>query len=547
MAELLGGTTIGGYTALHSGLKEASLVGNLKIGGNVIADGIFRFASGQAIQSGYNNGNIIHDHSNGNIALNAAGTHLLLGWERTTGIRINTNLLTGDGATTIADKNGKLYYQGNDIDTRYINDTDTYVSTDLAGSTDYPRLVAKNSGATTPAWIRLGHTDGGFGILPYSNGSTYIGTSGWRFKEIHGVTFYENGTSLASKYAASGHNHDGTYVKYSDNVLVDDGAISSVTQDWNTLGTGLREVGNGTAGWGTTGTQPLGAYGWGTLLTSTLTNSRFQLYAPHTGTDSVKTNNNSIYVRTGWGVDWKPWVRLLDNRGGEIGSLALTPSSTEEGGEIQLQPGTTYSELSYIDRWQDNIRIWTGTGPQLLIPKAGDMVYAAGLKLSGRLTLQGKLAINGDDGWLRINDTGAFTAGIYMGNSIVRTDGHFRVGGGNTYTTLGKSQITFGSEVNPGSDYGYIRYDYDNNGYAYWGDTNENSALVIGVENDGKTVSSDVVVLQSAAAVVIDAPDTRMIGDAFVKGYEVLHKGIVGFGTSGSPSGGYNGNIYIQI
>jgi predicted nucleic acid-binding Zn-ribbon protein len=71
----------------------------------------------------------------------------------------------------------------------------------------------------------------------------------------------------------------------------------------------------------------------------------------------------------------------------------------------------------------------------------------------------------------------------------------------------GKTVIKFNSSVNYGSDYGYIEYDDDNNAYNYWGDSNENSALIIGVENDGKNTVSDVVVLKSPASVIVDSKD----------------------------------------
>jgi hypothetical protein len=72
--------------------------------------------------------------------------------------------------------------------------------------------------------------------------------------------------------------------------------------------------------------------------------------------------------------------------------------------------------------------------------------------------------------------------------------------------------IVFNSEVNSGSDYGYIKYYSDNNSYIFWGDSMENSALVIGVMNDGTTTASDVVVLKSSSAVIVDTPEL-MVGN----------------------------------
>jgi hypothetical protein len=93
------------------------------------------------------------------------------------------------------------------------------------------------------------------------------------------------------------------------------------------------------------------------------------------------------------------------------------------------------------------------------------------------------------------------------------------------------SSIVFPSRVNYGSDYGYIAYYDDNNNYAYWGDSSENSALVIGVQNDGQNSVSDVVVLQSPAGVIIDSPSLILhsnrggTGTQRIEGLRVFYAG----------------------
>jgi hypothetical protein len=224
MAELRGGTTIAGYTALHSGLKEAYLSGNLTMGANI------KMPSGGEIWSGYNNAYVFKDHGNGAITLSAAGGNLHLGYNNTASVRLNSNLVSSDGTKTIASTSGTLYYQGVDADTRWLTlNTNPYMGNDLDGNTSYPRLVAKNSGASTPDWIRVG-TSGGYGLLPYSNGTSSLGTSSWKFKEIHSVTFYQNGSTLDSLYAAAGHNHDTTYVKLTGSTMTGDIVMNDTTE-----------------------------------------------------------------------------------------------------------------------------------------------------------------------------------------------------------------------------------------------------------------------------------------------------------------------------
>jgi len=71
----------------------------------------------------------------------------------------------------------------------------------------------------------------------------------------------------------------------------------------------------------------------------------------------------------------------------------------------------------------------------------------------------------------------------------------------------GNIGIKFISHVNSGSDYGEIRYYDDNDDYNFWGNSKENGALVLNVQNDGRNPNSDVLVLKTPAGAIIDAPD----------------------------------------
>jgi hypothetical protein len=195
MAELKGGTTIGGYTALHSGLKESYLSGNLTLGGNI------KLGVLGEIQSSYNNAYIIRDFNNGNITISAAGSSLYLGYNNTTRVNLSTALYAGTSSNKIADTDGTLYFQGNNLDNRYLRfGTDEYIGLDLVGNTSYPRMAALNSGATTPDWIRVGSSSGR-GLLPYSDGVGNLGASGWNFNQVWANNFYEGGSTLSATYA----------------------------------------------------------------------------------------------------------------------------------------------------------------------------------------------------------------------------------------------------------------------------------------------------------------------------------------------------------
>lgn len=50
---------------------------------------------------------------------------------------------------------------------------------------------------------------------------------------------------------------------------------------------------------------------------------------------------------------------------------------------------------------------------------------------NGKISINRKVSIRdyANNGWLGINDTGAWTSGVYFGSSVIRTDGGFQVGG----------------------------------------------------------------------------------------------------------------------
>ena len=67
---------------------------------------------------------------------------------------------------------------------------------------------------------------------------------------------------------------------------------------------------------------------------------------------------------------------------------------------------------------------------------------------NGNLQLYGRIALQGFDSWLRINNPKHFTSGIYCGNGTLRTDGEFQVGdNGNCFKANG-SNVTCGVGLN---------------------------------------------------------------------------------------------------
>ena len=96
------------------------------------------------------------------------------------------------------------------------------------------------------------------------------------------------------------------------------------------------------------------------------------------------------------------------------------------------------------DSWDWNV--WAGlkydsTNKNIYLGLADGSIFTANANQSGGtlalpgiryFSVNGKRVIDAVDTWLRINDGSAFTAGIYMGSSLVRTDGQFQVGSGGS-------------------------------------------------------------------------------------------------------------------
>lgn len=63
---------------------------------------------------------------------------------------------------------------------------------------------------------------------------------------------------------------------------------------------------------------------------------------------------------------------------------------------------------------------------------AGNIEAEGTLDIGNNVYLNNKLALRGFDTYLRVNDTGTFTNGVYFGTSRVRTDNSFEVGNGSS-------------------------------------------------------------------------------------------------------------------
>jgi len=138
----------------------------------------------------------------------------------------------------------------------------------------------------------------------------------------------------------------------------------------------------------------------------------------------------------------------------------------------------------------------TNTTSALMTPKNGLVPWDNGVSSSlgnPSLKFQNLYSVNGNFSSVKTSTISATSGTIENLSSSTVT--------ANTFTGINKN-----------SDYGYIRYDDENTAYNKWGGTSENSAIVIGVGNDGQGVNSDVVALESPAGIFLNAPDVY-VGD----------------------------------
>jgi hypothetical protein len=298
MAELRGGTTIGGYTALHSGLPNAYLSGNLTIGGQIFLSGdvnsiyfnkygnilaqstgsdtatwsISKKDGSQVFKVPLGTGDLSYAFSRlqvndalllrttadgvvktvlntytgdtngfglavgsgglvvvggGESAFNYASAQTAYGTEELvltsdSLIRVQTNWQSNDNASYkefLFDASGNfsaptIKEGGTALGSKYLGINAKAADSELLdglNSSIFMRATADSNnfyGLTDPngstsQWIRTTSS----GLIPdavTANTSSALGTSSWQFAKIYGVTIYENGTALSSKYLGSG-------------------------------------------------------------------------------------------------------------------------------------------------------------------------------------------------------------------------------------------------------------------------------------------------------------------------------------------------------
>ncbi|MBS9935780.1 tail fiber domain-containing protein [Vibrio alginolyticus] len=134
------------------------------------------------------------------------------------------------------------------------------------------------------------------------------------------------------------------------------------------------------------------------------------------GKYSIYTGTNDAQLTLDTDANVSSIMRLSEDAGHHGAYLQY------EGGANELRLGTRQSDVDTIA-----LRVYRGSASV----HVGNELLAKGVDvaLNGRIKFNGKSGIRAyDASWLRINDEGQFTSGIFCGSSLIRTDGQITSG-----------------------------------------------------------------------------------------------------------------------
>lgn len=217
--------------------------------------------------------------------------------------------------------------------------------------------------------------------------------------------------------------------------------------------------------------------------------------ATGTGTGALRVSGGISATQNSW--FGKSIIMTPSNGVGiKIGAATITAANTTNG-EVLLQGGHLRfgnSTWAY-DQWA-GLKYDHGT-KTIYLGVADGAVFVANSAQSGGtlalpgvryLSINGKIALDGNDSWLRINESKTFSSGTYFGQSIVRTDNQFQVGdGGNKFYANSSGNGYFSNTLGVGGT--NTNYKIYTNGKTKVGDgANATSASTGGLQVAGRVL-----------------------------------------------------------
>jgi hypothetical protein len=170
--------------------------------------------AGKSLKSAYNGTGIVRDHNNGNVTISAASGALYLGYETTSQVRLTSSLYHSNGTTQMIANDGTLYFQGQSTDVRYTKSVGDTMTGDITFSNKGQGIVGTYDAAKYRSIYSMGSsykmaTDGATLGTFYGLAMTHTNNTDGQAKSglSHQILVVENGqtkTALGSGIWTSG-------------------------------------------------------------------------------------------------------------------------------------------------------------------------------------------------------------------------------------------------------------------------------------------------------------------------------------------------------
>ena len=282
--------------------------------------------------------------------------------------------------------------------------------------------------------FKIGVKNDSYGVMPYANNWNSIGSSNLYWYRAY-VTNYYGTTSHIINYDSNGNigaaNTSSAaatlgYINFYNN------AAAGATQTKTKLTANSGATTNLTITLPKTDGMLLNEGNYNDFAVKKASSSTDNAIVRWDGTDGRRIQNSLLSIND------KGLLTLQTGNhiGAKLGSAYIT-SADANSGEIVLQNG----HLRFgSDSWDYNQ--WAGlkyvhSSKIIYLGLADGTIFHANSGQSGGtlalpgiryFSINGKIAIDANDGWLRINEGKAFATGVYFGSNVVRTDGQLQVG-----------------------------------------------------------------------------------------------------------------------
>ena len=380
---------------------------------SVWANGIIVFTAITALTSPKQNHVLLHSGNYNNYAVKKASSstdNALVRWDGTTGqaIQNSTATLSDEGHLSVS---GKINSNG-DI---------------TIGSMNGDTVVGAGN-------FKIGVKNDSYGVMPYANNWNSIGASNLYWYRAYVYNYYGT-TSHITNYDSNGNigaaNTSSVaatlgYINFYNN------AAAGATQTKTKLTANSGATTNLTITLPKTDGMLLNEGNYNDFAVKKASSSTDNAIVRWDGTDGRRIQNSLLSIND----EGLLTLQTGNHIGAKLGSAYIT-SADANSGEIVLQNG----HLRFgSDSWDYNQ--WAGlkyvhSSKIIYLGLADGTIFHANSGQSGGtlalpgiryFSINGKIAIDANDGWLRINEGKAFATGVYFGSNVVRTDGQLQVG-----------------------------------------------------------------------------------------------------------------------